>query len=114
MNRNDIADDTTTDTLLSHTNTVYDNVGRRIQTNRWIALPDGVSGDLQRAVTLEEGDLTGNKPATGMWLASRVEYDRAGRATYRIGGDASVASTQYDGLGRGAKSIDARGNYSQS
>ena len=114
MNHIDQADATSTDTLLSHTNTVYDNVGRRIQTNRWIALPDGVSGDLQRTATLEEGDLTGDKPATGKWLASRVEYDRGGRVTYRVADDNSDSETQYDGLGRVTKSIDARGNSSQS
>ena len=114
MARIDQADATSTDTLLSHTNTVYDNVGRRIQTNRWIALPDGVSGDLQRTATLEEGDLTGDKPATGKWLASRVEYDRGGRVTYRVADDNSDSETQYDGLGRVTKSIDARGNSSQS
>ena len=108
------ADASSTGTLLAHTNTVYDNVGRRIQTNRWIDLPTGVSGDLQRAVTLEEGDLTGNKPATGKWLASRVEYDRAGRVTYRVADDNSDSETQYDGLGRVTKSIDARDNYSQA
>ena len=108
------ADSSSTNTLLSHTNTVYDDVGRRIQTNRWIDLPTGVSGDLQRSVTLDEGDLSGNKPATGKWLASRVEYDRAGRVTYRVADDNSDSETRYDGLGRVAKSIDARGNSSQS
>jgi RHS repeat-associated protein len=106
--------------LLAYVKTVYDLAGRKIQENKNLFIPTIYSPS--PTPTLANGPLTktipevtvtglgaGDIPTTGTWVATRYEYDRAGRLTYVHQDDGSVSEVQYDGLSRTYKTIAYEG-----
>jgi RHS repeat-associated protein len=103
-----------TPVLLAHVKTVYDLAGRKIQENKNLFIPTIYSPSPTPSLTngplTQSGGLGANdKPTTGTWVATRYEYDRAGRLTYVHQDDGSVSEVQYDGLSRTYKTIAYEG-----
>jgi len=94
--------------LLSHAAYMYDLAGRRIQTNQKLFVPTGDTLPSGRMASLTNGTLTqsghlgydSSIHGSGVWIASRIEYDRAERPVYVIDDKEIKDETLYDGLGR--------------
>ena len=108
--------------LLTRQHHYFDELSREYETQTDVFLPAGVTLGSGRTVTHTEGGLLHNSTANthtatvtltsggSTYVLSRIEFDRASRATHQIEDDLDTSVMSLDGVNRTIKTTDAEGN----